>query len=138
MQNSCHFTDSGILHSYNTTSKPELRIKDMPTKYSAKFRHKTMNRLKRGILFINITAKRIQIALELAERQLENVDFIIWIAPADFLSTLIYINEIKKNSYTFKHRIKYYAAAGKHNCPSKSLRLDNFSGPHNENTHSTP
>ncbi len=81
----------------------------MPEQYSTPEMHQKLTHLKAGILFMNIAFKRIRATLELIEKKLDCIDYIIWIAPANFLNTLIYTNEIKKNSQTFRHRIKYYA-----------------------------
>ena len=82
----------------------------MPANYSIRDIHQRFSDLKSGILFINVAKKRIKLALELVEQQLPNIEFVIWIAPANFLNTLIYTNEIKKNNRNFRHRVKFYAA----------------------------
>ena len=98
----------------------------MSADYSLNSPEYKLNTLKSGILFMNIVAKRIQIALKLVESLLNNIDFVIWIAPANFLDTLIYTNEIKKNCQTFRHRIKYYAAESISVSDCKYLELYNL------------
>lgn len=46
--------------------------------------HQKLSELKAGVLFINQVAKKIQLALSLVEEKLNEVDFVIWIAPSDF------------------------------------------------------
>lgn len=98
----------------------------MSTDYSIHALHQKFSPLKSGIFFINIVAKRIQMALELIELELANIDYVIWIAPSNFLGTLIYTNEIKKNCQTFRHRIKYYAVESLSVSDSKYLELYNL------------
>ena len=47
--------------------------------------HQKLSELKAGVLFINQVAKKIQLALSLVEEKLNEVDFVIWIAPSGFL-----------------------------------------------------
>ena len=54
--------------------------------------HQKLSELKAGVLFINQVAKKIQLALSLVEEKLNEVDFVIWIAPSGFLSTRSYMN----------------------------------------------
>ena len=79
-----------------------------------------------GILFNDVSAQRIKLALKLAENNLKNFEYLIWIAPANFLKTLIYTNEIKKNSQNFKHRIKYFAIESISVSDTKYLDLFNI------------
>ena len=46
--------------------------------------HQKLSELKAGVLFINQVAKKIQLALSLVEEKLNEVDFVIWIAPSGF------------------------------------------------------
>ena len=71
--------------------------------------HKRLSELKSGILFINKISKKMEMALSLVEKKLQEIDFVIWIAPANFLTTKLYMNEIKKNNRTFRHRIYFYS-----------------------------
>lgn len=98
----------------------------MPKDYSLRARHQKLRRLKAGILFVNVVDKRIQMALELIELLLAEIEFVIWVAPSSFLSTLIYTNEIKKNSRSFRHRIKFCAAETISVSDIKYLELYNF------------
>jgi len=102
----------------------------MSANYSIKLLHKKFSQLKSGILFINTVTKRIQLALNLIELQLQNIEFIVWIAPANFLDTLIYTNEIKKNSRNFRHRFKFYAAETISVSDIKYLELYNLINTH--------
>lgn len=71
--------------------------------------HHRFSLLKAGIIFTNVAQRRIQLSLKLVEEFLSNIEYIIWIAPSNFLKTLKYTNEIKLNSQTFRHRILYYS-----------------------------
>ena len=88
--------------------------------------HQKLSELKAGVLFINQVAKKIQLALSLVEEKLNEVDFVIWIAPSGFLSTRSYMNEIKKNNRTFRHRMYYYSIESVSISDEKYLELYNL------------
>lgn len=98
----------------------------MSKDYSPHMIRQKFSRLNAGILFANVVDKRLQMALELIELYLKDIEFIIWIAPANFLGTLIYTNQIKKNSHGFRHRIKFYAAESISVSDIKYLELYNL------------
>lgn len=64
---------------------------------------------KSGALFIKLGGRKIEIAIEFIRSQQFKVDFVVWIAPAAFLSTKSYRNEIKKWSKTLERKIYYYS-----------------------------
>ncbi|MCX4349959.1 MAG: SNF2-related protein, partial [Alphaproteobacteria bacterium] len=88
--------------------------------------HQKLSDLRSGILFINQAVKKIQMALALVEEKLDEVDFIIWIAPSGFLATRSYMNEIKKNNRTFRHRIYFYSIESVSVSDEKYLELYNL------------
>lgn len=94
-----------------------------------KMHHKFLNH-NSGILFINTVTERIETALRLAEYEISNVDFVVWIAPANFLKTLVYTNEIKINAQDFRRRIKYYPIESISVSDEKYLELYNLASTH--------
>ena len=88
--------------------------------------HQKLSDLRSGILFINQAVKKIQMAVALVEEKLDEVDFIIWIAPSGFLATRSYMNEIKKNNRTFRHRIYFYSIESVSVSDEKYLELYNL------------
>ncbi len=88
--------------------------------------HEKLSELHSGILFINPFVKKIQLALALVEQKLDEIDFVIWIAPSGFLSTRSYMNEIKKNNRTFRHRIYFYSIESISVSDEKYLELYNL------------
>ncbi len=88
--------------------------------------HQTLTELKSGILFINKIGKKMEMALSLVENKLKEVDFVLWIAPASFLATKLYMNEIKKNNRTFRHRIYFYSVESIAFSDTKYLELYNL------------
>ncbi len=88
--------------------------------------HQTLSELKSGILFINKIGKKMEMALSLVEQKLKEIDFVIWIAPATFLATKLYMNEIKKNNRTFRHRIYFYSIESVSSSDNKYLELYNL------------
>lgn len=93
--------------------------------------HQKLSQLKSGILFINQFVKKIEMALTLVEQKLDEIDFIIWIAPSRFLATRMYVNEIKRNNRAFRHRMYFYSIEGISISDEKYLELYNLS--HNFN-----
>lgn len=79
-----------------------------------------------GLFFVNSVAKKISLALSLIEAKLDEVDFIVWIAPSNFLSTLSYTNEIKKNNRIFRHRMHFYSIESVSISDEKYLELYNL------------
>ncbi len=88
--------------------------------------HQRLSELKSGILFINKINKKIETALALVAAKLKDVDFVVWIAPAGFLATKMYMNEIKKNNRTFRHRIYFYSIESISASDEKYLELYNL------------
>ncbi|MBQ8436958.1 MAG: DEAD/DEAH box helicase [Alphaproteobacteria bacterium] len=64
---------------------------------------------KAGALFIKLGARKIEIAIEFVRSQQFKVDYIVWIAPAAFLSTKSYRAEIKKWSQSLERKIYFYS-----------------------------
>ena len=64
---------------------------------------------KAGALFMKMGARKIEVALEFIKSQQFKIDYIIWIAPAAFLSTKSYKNEIKKWSQGLERKIYFYS-----------------------------
>ena len=81
----------------------------MQKKYTINKLYHKFSKGNAGILFINSVPERIEISLKIAEYEISNFDYLLWIAPANFLNTLRYKNEIKKNCQSFRHRVLYYA-----------------------------
>ena len=98
----------------------------MKTEETLQKAHQTLTELKSGILFINKLSKKVEMALSLVEKKLKEVDFVIWIAPASFLATKLYVNEIKKNNRTFRHRTYFYTIEGLSSSDNKYLELYNL------------
>ena len=88
--------------------------------------HQTLTELKSGVLFINKISKKMEMALSLVEKKLSEVDFVLWIAPANFLATKLYMNEIKKNNRTFRHRIYFYSVESIAYSDNKYLEIYNL------------
>ena len=88
--------------------------------------HQTLTELKSGVLFINKISKKMEMALSLVEKKLPEVDFVLWIAPANFLATKLYMNEIKKNNRTFRHRIYFYSVESIAYSDNKYLEIYNL------------
>ncbi len=102
----------------------------MPQSYNISHLNRKFSKTKSGIIFMNIAKKRIQIALDLVQKHLNEVEYIVWIAPSNFLKTLIYTNAIKMNSQYFKNRIKYWSAETISTSGSRYLDLYNFAQNH--------
>ncbi len=68
-----------------------------------------LGQIKAGALFIKSGARKVEIALEFVRSQQFKVDYIVWIAPAAFLSTRSYKDEIKKWSRGLERKIYFYS-----------------------------
>lgn len=68
-----------------------------------------LGQIKAGALFVKSGARKIEIALEFVKSQQFKIDYIVWIAPAAFLSTKTYKEEIKKWSKNLERKIYFYS-----------------------------
>ena len=64
-----------------------------------------LGQIKAGALFVKSGARKVEIALEFVKSQQFKVDYIVWIAPAAFLSSRSYKDEIKKWSRGLERKI---------------------------------
>ena len=71
-----------------------------------------LGEIKAGALFVKTGAQKVQIALEFVKSQQFKVDYVVWIAPAAFLSTQAYRDEIKKWSRGLERKIYFYSIEG--------------------------
>lgn len=62
---------------------------------------------KTGALFMKMGARKIEIALEFVKSQQFKVEYIVWIAPAAFLTTKTYRSEIRRWSKGLERKIYF-------------------------------
>ena len=68
-----------------------------------------LSNCKTGALFMKMGAKKIETALEFVKSQQFKVEYVIWIAPAAFLATKTYRNEIKNCSKGLERKIYFFS-----------------------------
>ena len=78
---------------------------------------------KTGALFMKMGAKKIEIALEFVKSQQFKVEYVIWIAPAAFLATQNYRNEIRKWSKGLERKIYFFSIEAISNSNDKYFDL---------------
>lgn len=81
---------------------------------------------KTGALFMKMGARKIEIALEFIKSQQYKVEFIVWIAPAAFLTTKTYRSEIKKWSKNLERKIYFFSVESVSSSDVKYLDLYNL------------
>lgn len=92
-------------------------------------RQRAFNQLsecKTGALFMKMGARKIEIALEFVKSQQYKVEYIVWIAPAAFLSTKTYRSEIKKWSKGLERKIYFFSIESVSGSDTKYLDLYNL------------
>lgn len=68
-----------------------------------------LSNCKTGALFMKMGAKKIETALEFVKSQQFKVEYVIWIAPAAFLATKTYRNEIRNCSKGLERKIYFFS-----------------------------
>lgn len=68
-----------------------------------------LSNCKTGALFMKMGAKKIETALEFVKSQQFKIEYVIWIAPAAFLATKTYRNEIKNCSKGLERKIYFFS-----------------------------
>lgn len=79
-----------------------------------------------GALFMKMGAKKIETALEYVKSQQYKVEYIVWIAPAAFLSTSFYKKEIKKWSRGLERKIYFFSIEAISSSDMQYLDLHNL------------
>lgn len=85
-----------------------------------------MKDLKAGALFMQVGSQKIETALALAQCVEQEIDFVIWIAPAFFIATKAYQEDIKKNLGKLEGRIYFFSIEGISISDAKYLQLYNL------------
>lgn len=86
-----------------------LRRNEMKTYINRQRAFDMLSNCKTGALFMKMGAKKIDIALEFVKSQQFKVEYVIWIAPAAFLSDKTYRNEVRKSSLGLERKIYFFS-----------------------------
>lgn len=81
---------------------------------------------KTGALFMKMGARKIEIALEFVKSQQFKVEYIVWIAPAAFLTTKTYRSEIRRWSKGLERKIYFFSIESISGSDVKYLDLYNM------------
>lgn len=86
-----------------------------------------LSSLKAGALFINSTEQKIIFTLKLIQSKIDEVDFIIWIAPAASFATNYYPSLIQELAGGLSRKICFFSIESISNPADEYLRLYNLS-----------
>lgn len=99
----------------------------MNSKFSLEKAYEKLSALKAGALFMNSTEEKISLALRLISSKLNEVDFIIWIAPAAFFTSDYYKVQIRRQAGELRKKICFFSIESISNPADKYLQLYNLS-----------
>lgn len=99
----------------------------MNSKFSLEKAYEKLSALKAGALFMNSTEEKIALALRLILSKLNEVDFIIWIAPAAFFTSDYYREQIRRQAGELRKKICFFSIESISNPADKYLQLYNLS-----------
>ncbi len=85
-----------------------------------------LSKLKAAALFMKMGTGKTKVACDLIRDKLENIDIVIWIAPASLVRSDIYYSEIKKWSNGFFSKIHFFSIEGISKSESKYLQMRGF------------
>ena len=68
-----------------------------------------LSNCKAGALFMKMGARKIEVALEFIKSQQFKIEYVVWIAPAAFLTTKSYRNEIRRWSRGLERKIYFFS-----------------------------
>lgn len=81
----------------------------MSTEINLEAAYEKLSTLKAGALFMKMGAKKTKMALDLIKNKQNEIDFIVWIAPASFLSWAVYEDEIGRNLDGLNKEIYFFS-----------------------------
>lgn len=82
-----------------------------------------LSRLKAGALFMKMGTGKTKVACDLIRLKLQNIDVVIWIAPASLLNSQRYVGEIRAWSADFFDRIFFFSVESISKSDSKYLQM---------------
>ncbi len=85
-----------------------------------------LSKLKAGILFMSMGTGKTKVAMDLVLSKQNDIDCIIWIAPASLIKSQSYIAEIEKWSFGLTKPIHYFSIESIGSSDSKYLNLVNL------------
>lgn len=68
-----------------------------------------LSQLRSGALFMKMGEKKIKLAFDLIKSKINEVDYIVWIAPNAFLNSKIYKERIEENSVGFRSKMYFFS-----------------------------
>lgn len=85
-----------------------------------------LSSLKAGALFMKIGSKKLNLAIDLAKSKKDEIDFVIWIAPASFFMQNSYTEDIKNFAGPLSKKICFYTIESISLSDNKYLQLYNL------------
>ena len=68
-----------------------------------------LSKLKACALFMKMGTGKTKVACDLIREKLNDIDIVIWIAPASLIRSNIYVLEVKKWSFGFFSKIYFFS-----------------------------
>lgn len=88
--------------------------------------YEKLTNLKAGALFMKMGSRKTKMALDLVKYKQKEIDFVVWIAPASFLSWESYVEEINRNLDGLSKKICFYSIESISISDQKYLQLYNL------------
>lgn len=85
-----------------------------------------LTELKAGALFMKMGARKTKMALDLIKSKQDEIDFVVWIAPASFLSWGSYRKEIEQNLDGLTKKIYFFSIESISCSDQRYLQLHNL------------
>lgn len=77
--------------------------------YNGLSAYEKLGRDKSGVLFMKMGARKVELAFKLIKSKLDEVDYVIWIAPNACLSSPLYKGYLDENSADIRNRVYYFS-----------------------------
>lgn len=85
-----------------------------------------LSKLRAGALFMKMGTGKTKVACDLIRLKIEQLDAVIWIAPASLIRTQNYLNEVKKWAQGFFDKVRFYTVESIGASDAKYLEMRTF------------
>ena len=82
--------------------------------------------LNAGAIFLRDNDEKLKIVFSLINKNSDDIDFVVWIAPACYLATGVYVDDIKQAADGWSERIEFYSTESISFYDEKYLALYNL------------
>lgn len=85
-----------------------------------------LDKLKAGVLFMNLGPERIELAFKLIRSKIKEVDYVAWIAPNALFMSKVYKSALEQYSTGIRSKMFFFPIEGVSNADARYLRLCNL------------